>query len=200
MDVIKTDDYRNQLIDQAIAEGWVLKDKDRKGYPAAEYVERFGRDTDTWFACYDYRSANKKNPTAAKPVVSKQFVPVLFDLLNSRAFRVEHRDKTTLLLYMIQNSVRAKMKSDQFGLYERFFKNGEIVCWMSVGKLADAFGYKSKKSVKDMLKELETEGLIVKHQVKNPYPKKKQVDYQNFYVVGNRKDGKTFYFTGKYGH
>jgi len=140
----------------------------------------------------DFAEADKymKNHVSAEP--TKQFVPMAFNNIKDREWRIQNRCPISGYLYIAHRAIRAKSKYDIYDLFHRYFKNNKIASAPSLREIADAFGYKQLTMPREWIEKLEAQGAFIIEQI----PVKGKPEPANVYVLGEYLPDEIIWYYG----
>lgn len=113
-----------------------------------------------------------------KKLGGERFEVVKHDWIDSREYRIDHRNTEAVLYYLKRTAVKFPSNHD-LGLHKRFYTQGYIVSSKSLRDLAYAFGYKGMTHMRRIINSLVKTGEIYIANVNVGKAKP-----QNVYVLG----------------
>ena len=122
-------------------------------------------------------------------------VPIYFNVINNKNFRIKHRGKLSLYLFLRATAIRKNPHKEwntiPQRIYDRFGTEGKIAAAWSQEDLAEMFGYakSSTSSIVRWLDELWEEGAIVIDTLESDKP-----EPLNVYILGEWVDGNQWYY------
>jgi hypothetical protein len=213
----------NKILQQALDEGWILTDRINKTYSVQEYIDKFGEKAAlaTAFAKQVAAVPQKSRATVRHPNKPKRkyhhrderqmiihpqlipktrkkeelFVPIRFDIINNKNFRINNRNKLALYLFLRATAVRKNPEKDANNLLQKLYNcygvENKIVSAWSYDDLAEMFGYakSSTTSIERWINDLWKEGAfeITFMETGKPEP-------LNVYIIGEWINGQQIYY------
>lgn len=122
---------------------------------------------------------------------AEQFVPVSFNRIRDREWRMRYRNPFVGYLYIRSQVVRASYDGDKYDLFNRYWRDNKMAAAPSYRNISKAFGYKDgdTKQPRKWVKQLFQEGAFVIDQIDVGKP-----EPANIYILGYNEQGKEIWY------
>jgi len=119
-----------------------------------------------------------------------QFVWIMFDAIESQAFREMHKNPTMLCIYLCRYVCRDENYKAELGLHKNYYSKGLLAASFRLDELTKAFGHKEERTAWEHAQYLAKIRALDIQKTRAPGGR-----LQNVYVMGKEIDGKpSWYF------